>query len=98
MTRTGSTLIEMIVTLAVMAVVASVVVLAARPTTSTIEAEHRAIIEDAARRALRLREPVTVEVMIDGRRAVTTIFPDGSAVGDSALGLDRLSGALTNAR
>lgn len=98
MKRPGSTLIEMIVTLAVMAVVASVVVLAARPTTQSVEAEYRAIVADAARRALRLREPVTIEVTMDGRRAVATVFPDGSAVSDTALGLDRLSGALTNAR
>jgi hypothetical protein len=98
MRRPGSTLIEMIVTLAVMAVVASVVVVAARPAPRSADAEHRAILDDAARRALRLREPVTVAVAIDGRLSRATFFPDGSAVSDSNLRLDRLAGGLVHAR
>lgn len=97
MTRDGSTLIEMIVTLTVMAIVATVVTLAAHPNVPRGEAEYQAILADASRRALRLREPVTVTVTIDGRGATATFFPDGSAVGDTALALDRITGSVGHA-
>ena len=86
----GSTLLELIVTLAVMAVVAGVVALALRPR----DAAHPAAdpVVEARRAAIAARRPVTIDLVRDGRVFVLTALPDGGVIADADLGLDRFTG------
>jgi prepilin-type N-terminal cleavage/methylation domain-containing protein len=98
MMRRGSTLVELIVTLAVMAVVASVVALSTRSAPASRQPDFRSTLAAARQQALDGRAPVTIEVRVNGRAQSATFFPDGSAVGDSTLRLNRLTGAVEPTR
>jgi prepilin-type N-terminal cleavage/methylation domain-containing protein len=89
--RRGSTLIELLAVLAVMAIVGSVVTLALRaPPPRDTNAD--ALLADARRRAIRARHPVTIAIPVEGVARFATAFPDGSVAADSTLGIDRLTG------
>jgi prepilin-type N-terminal cleavage/methylation domain-containing protein len=88
--RTGFTLVELMVVLVILGVMAGVVGLAARSLDETDPASERAAqIADARRRALHTRRPVTLQ--LDSARRMVAL-PDGSVRADSALGLDALTG------
>jgi hypothetical protein len=83
----------MMVVLAILGVMAGVVGLAARSLEVTDAASERAaLVADARRRALQTRRPVTLVVQAGDTLRRMTAFPDGSVRGDSALGLDVLTG------
>lgn len=81
------------VVLAILGVMAGVAGLAA-PSLERMDpaAERAAAIADGRRRALQTRRPVTLQVQVGDRVARLTALPDGSVRGDSALGLDVLTG------
>ena len=97
--RTGFTLVELMVVLVILGVMAGVAGLAARSLERTDpETERASAIADARRRALETRRPVALPVQ-DGdsvRRLIA--FPDGSVRADSALGVDVLTGRPRAAR
>ncbi|HEY0014676.1 MAG TPA: prepilin-type N-terminal cleavage/methylation domain-containing protein [Longimicrobium sp.] len=92
--RTGFTLVELMVVLVILGIMAGVAGLAARSLERTDPAAERAgTIADARRRALQTRRPVTLSVRMGGDSVGRLVaFPDGSVRGDSALGLDVLTG------
>lgn len=90
--RAGSTLVELIVTLAVMAIVAAAVALAL-PAKSP--APNVDVIAAARREAIVSRRRVSVRVIVMGHAAALTANPDGSVVADSGIAIDRLSGEAT---
>ena len=97
--RAGFTLVELLVVLAILGVMAGVVGLAARRLDDTDPAAARsAAIADARRRALETRRPVTVEFRDGDTVRWMTARPDGSVRGDTALGLDPLTGRPRAAR
>jgi Tfp pilus assembly protein FimT len=107
MSRSGGTLIEMVVTLAVMAIVAAVATLALRPAASHPEpfhghserSEESAVRIAAARRAaIAQRHPVTLSLRRDGDSLLVTALPDGRVLADSGISLDPLTGAPVHAR
>jgi general secretion pathway protein H len=91
--RAGATLVELLVVIAILGVAAGVVGLAygglgrADPA-----AEREARIAAARREALETRRPVRLTVETEGGPAVLTFYPDGTARGDTALGIDPLTG------
>ena len=94
--RHGSTLVELLVTLVIMAIVASVAVVAiGRPTQAPGEADR---VREARMVAIAQRRPTTIEVMRDGAPLFLTALPDGGVVADSALRLDRLTGESSRER
>jgi prepilin-type N-terminal cleavage/methylation domain-containing protein len=94
--KRGSTLIELLVTLVIMAIVASVVTLALRPTAPR-RADNRERVELAKRAAREGRRPVTIELSVNSAPVLLTALPDGGVIGDTALRIHRLSGAPIHA-
>lgn len=97
--RRGSTLLELLVTLAVMAIVASVATLALGPVNSRSQPGNTAERIAAARRnASAERRDTTIEVVVQGVAVAVTLFPDGRVVAGTALRLDQLTGEPSSAR
>ena len=91
--RTGFTLVELMVVLAILGLMAGVVGLAARSLERTDPAAERAAaVADARRRALETRRPVTLDVPMGDSVGRLVAFPDGTVRADSTLGLDVLTG------
>lgn len=94
--RGGSTLVELLVVLAILGVVLGITGLSFRreAATPTVDAV-RARIADTRRAAVRSGKSVTVIVSGDnGRLLAATAHPDGRVVADSGLGIDRFSGRV----
>jgi Tfp pilus assembly protein FimT len=83
----------MMVVLVILGMMAGVAGLAARSLERTdASSERAAAIADARSRALRTRRPVTLTVQTGDSVRRMVALPDGSVRGDSALGLDVLTG------
>jgi prepilin-type N-terminal cleavage/methylation domain-containing protein len=89
--RRGSTLLELMVTLAIMAIVAGVATMALRSPGSTARSWYSEV-SDARALALRSGAAVTIDVVIDDSVLVVTALPDGQVLAPAILALDRLSG------
>jgi prepilin-type N-terminal cleavage/methylation domain-containing protein len=89
----GSTLVELLVVLAILGVVAGVAgpSFRAEPRRTEID-EVEARVAAARRDAIRSGRSVTVIVFRDGQVMMATAHADGSIVADSALAIDRLTG------
>ncbi len=100
MTRArGSTLIELIVVLAILGVLAGVTTLAFRRAAPAAEAPSWARAVAAARRtALDSARSVTITVTVDATPRAVTALPDGSVIADQGLTLDRLTGGASRVR
>lgn len=89
----GSTLVELLVVLAIFGVVAGVTGLTFRAEPRSPRVDDAAARVTAARReAIHSGRSVTVVVASHNGVVVATAHADGSVVADSALGLDRLTG------
>jgi len=94
--RSGTTLLELLVTIVVMAIIAGVAVLAIRPPAAPDGDNPRTIIEAARRRALESGLVVDTSVTIDGVIRAVTALPDGRVIADSVVGVDRLTAAFVD--
>lgn len=94
--RRASTVIELMVTVALLSIVSSVATLALRDVASAPGDYVRLGVTAARERALREGHSVTIRVRAGGRVAVATAFPDGSVVADSVLAVDVSTGRWTN--
>lgn len=93
----GSTLIELIVVLSVLAILASVAVLAARRFDPPPRDDPSVVLAESLRVAIDTPRTIVVRLVRDGRPLSAAIRPDGSIVGDSAFEADRFTGR-THAR
>ncbi|HYW08761.1 MAG TPA: prepilin-type N-terminal cleavage/methylation domain-containing protein [Longimicrobium sp.] len=94
MTRSGATLLELAVALAVVGIAAGVAGVAFRaPAPPSPAAMRAARLAEARRAALELRHPVAFTVAVGERVVEGTAFPDGRVmVDDSAVAMDVLAG------
>jgi general secretion pathway protein H len=91
--RAGATLVELLVVLAILGIAAGVVGLAhARLEAPDAESERAARVAAARREALETRRPVRLTLETDEGPAVLTLYPDGTARGDTAFRVDPLTG------
>jgi prepilin-type N-terminal cleavage/methylation domain-containing protein len=96
--RTGVTLVELIVVLAILSVIAGVTMLAFRRAEPVPRAAPWMSAVAAARRtALDSARAVSLTVRIGDSVYAATALPDGSVIADTPLGIDRLTGAPTRA-
>ena len=96
--RSGVTLVELIVVLAIIAVMASVTTLAFRRADLTPSVEPWVSAVAAARRtAIASGRTVHLTVRIGDSVYAATALSDGSVVADARLGIDRLSGEVSRA-
>ena len=91
----GSTLIEMLVTLALLGIIASVATLGIRRVTRPAPNDPMTIMADTVDAVIASGHPTTLQFIVSGRPALATINPDGSIIADSALHVDRFTGRST---
>jgi prepilin-type N-terminal cleavage/methylation domain-containing protein len=96
--RRGVTLVELIVVLAIIALMAGVTTLAFRRADLTPQVAPWVRAIAAARRlAIDSARTVSLTVRIADGLYSATALPDGSIVADPALGIDRLTGEVAHA-
>jgi prepilin-type N-terminal cleavage/methylation domain-containing protein len=94
----GVTLVELIVVLAIVAVMAGVTTLAFRRADLTPQGEPWVRTIAAARRlAIDSARTVSLTVRVADGLYTATALPDGSIVADPQLGIDRLTGEVAHA-
>ncbi len=96
--RRGVTLIELIVTLVILAVISGVTVLAVRRIDPPRPTDPRTIFADTLRAVLASGRPTVIRLVTDSGPASGTVRADGSIVADSILDIDWLTGAPAHAR
>jgi prepilin-type N-terminal cleavage/methylation domain-containing protein len=98
MNRSGVTLIELIVVLAIIAIMAGVTTLAFRRADMTPRvAPWVSAIAAARRTAVDSDRTVSLTVRVGDKVYAATALPDGSVVADAALRIDRLTGEVAHA-
>jgi prepilin-type N-terminal cleavage/methylation domain-containing protein len=91
--RTGNTLVELLVVLAVLGVIAGITGLSFRRVTEPAVADEAVTrIADARREAIRLGKSISIIVSEHGEPMAATAHPDGRVVADRTLAIDVLSG------
>jgi prepilin-type N-terminal cleavage/methylation domain-containing protein len=95
--RRGVTLIELVVTIAVLGILSSVAAASLLKARQPDRNGPTAIAEHLRRDAVHSGAPKSGVVMIDSLAVVLTAFPDGSIAADSALHVDRLTGRMPHA-
>jgi prepilin-type N-terminal cleavage/methylation domain-containing protein len=95
--RHGVTLAELMVVLAVLAVVGALTGVAFTGAKPPPEPALGARLHSARRDAIRTGKAVTILVRRDARIHRVTALPDGSALADTALHVDRASGEVGDA-
>lgn len=96
--RAGTTLIELLVTLVIIGIIAGVTVLAIRRIDRPRLDDPRAIIADTLRAVLASGRPALVRMVTDSGPAWAIVRADGSVIADSALDVERFTGAPNHAR
>ena|ERR1700722_14733083 len=92
-TRSGVTLVELIVALALLGLLAAVVGISIPRTPTPVVEDHAARTIAAARQtAIASGHTTTVAVTINGAPHSVTALPDGLIIADSSLMIDPLSG------
>ena len=79
----GMTLLEVLVTLAVLGLLTSVATLAPRPLPSATD-ELRRMVEDSLSAAITQRRTIIIAAHVGSRTISATVSPDGRVVADSA--------------
>jgi Tfp pilus assembly protein FimT len=96
--RWGVTLIELVVTLFILATMASVTTLAIRRFDVSSPNAPQQVLADSFRRAVATGRSIRVHVVVDGRAANALIGMDGSILADSVFAVERFTGRPVNGR
>ena len=92
------TLLELLVTLALMGIIAGVATMAFRRFHSPDPGDPRVMLADSLRRSVAEGRTITIRALLDSGAVQATAYPDGSVVADSALAISRLTGIPFDAR
>ncbi|HEY2849482.1 MAG TPA: prepilin-type N-terminal cleavage/methylation domain-containing protein [Gemmatimonadaceae bacterium] len=95
--RAGTTLVELLVVLAILATLAGVAALSVRRAPSTDPGDVWATIAAARRNAMRTGRETTVVVLRNGSPLSVALYPDGRTIADPALPIDPLTGRRIDA-
>ena len=98
MMRRGVTLVELLVTLSILAVLSGVTVLAVRRIDPPRPDDPNTILADSLREAVASGRSATVRLLMNSAPAWAVVRPDGGVVADSVFGVDRFTGAPIRAR
>ena len=94
----GVTLLELLVTMSILAALSAVTTLGVRRITAPRPDDPRTILANGIRQVLATGRATTLHFVIDGLVTSATVLPDGSVVADSALALERLTGIPARAK
>jgi prepilin-type N-terminal cleavage/methylation domain-containing protein len=94
----GVTLIELLVTLSILATLSAVSTLAIRRMDQPNPEDPRTILADSIRVALATGRSAHVHLVIGGVPTNATALPDGRVVGDSTLAFEQLTGLPARAK
>jgi prepilin-type N-terminal cleavage/methylation domain-containing protein len=94
--RTGLTLIEVVITLTLLALTAALANLAIKRVEDPDPSDPRTIIADSLAVAVREARTITVAMPTDSGLLEATLRPDGSIVADQRLEIERLIGVKTD--
>jgi prepilin-type N-terminal cleavage/methylation domain-containing protein len=97
MTRRGTTLIELLVTTAILGIIAGVCVLAIRRFPPADPNDPEQILADSLRVAVATGRTIFVDIQVDSTDAHAAVRPDGSIVADTILKLERFTGLPADA-
>jgi prepilin-type N-terminal cleavage/methylation domain-containing protein len=96
--RSGVTLLELTVTIAIIAIIAGVVGLAvARTPSAPPDKQLAAAIRRLRTAAVRSGRPVAIDLSYRAARYTVTALPDGRILADSIFGIDPFSGQVEDA-
>lgn len=97
MPRRGTTLIEMLVSVVLLGILASVAAPALRRAAAPPIGDVLTVIADSLDVAIASGRTITLQLSVQGRPAFATVNPDGSVIADSAIHVDRLTGRRDDA-
>ena len=95
--RPGTTLVELIVVLAILAIGAGIAGIAFTRDMSPRTATSAGLLADARRRAIASGVAISMRLRAGSDSAPVVVLPDGSVIGDSLWHMDRLSGRPVHA-
>ena len=93
--RSGGTLVEVLITVVVLGILASVTTLSLRRFTAPSPDDPGTIVAAILDSVLASGSPRTIQLIVDGMPALVTVNPDGSVLADSLLPFERLTGRDT---
>ncbi len=96
--RRGFTLVELLVAMAVLAIISMTATLAVRGADAPAVDDPWRILADSQRIALATGRTIVLRLTVAGKMAHASIRPDGSVAADSILEIERLSGIRTGER
>jgi prepilin-type N-terminal cleavage/methylation domain-containing protein len=96
--RRGMTLVELLVTIAILGVLGTMVTLAFRIFERPRPDDPQQMLTDSVHAAIATGRSITFAVDVSGRRQSATALPDGSVVADSGFLYERLSGRRTDSK
>jgi len=96
--RRGVTLIELLVSISLVGLIASVTTVALRRIDEQPPDDPLRMLADSLRVVVATGREVTLQLRVNAALALATIHPDGSIVADSVVRVDRLSGAQNEQR
>jgi prepilin-type N-terminal cleavage/methylation domain-containing protein len=94
----GVTLVELLITLTMLGIVASVATLALRVIERPAADDPRALLDDSTSTAIREGRPITILDTVAARPLSATVWPDGSVAADTVFQADPLGGKRTHAK
>jgi len=96
-TRRGTTLIEMLISVVLLGILASVATPALRRAAAPPAGDAFTAVAESLDVAIASGRTITLQLLVESRPAFATVYSDGSVVADSAIHVDRLTARRNDA-